>query len=102
MGYLFWLTIFVLAPSLYLWYLNFNLLWKYKKTILYAIFFAFIFSIPWDILAVKNIIWFFPKEGNVGIILGRLPIEEYLFMSTVTLLISSLTIALKYKGQLKP
>lgn len=59
-------------------------------------FFALVFSIPWDILAVTNKIWSFPKEGNIGFFILGLPIEELLFMTTVTLLIGSITIVVKY------
>jgi lycopene cyclase domain-containing protein len=60
-------------------------------------FFALVFSIPWDIFAVTNHLWFFPKEGNIGFLILGLPIEEYLFMTTVTLLIGSITILVKYR-----
>lgn len=101
MNYIIWLAIFIWTPTLIMWHRHFNLLWRYRITLLHAIFFAFVFSIPWDILTVKHNIWFFPKEGNLGIYLGCLPIEEYLFMATVTLFVATIMIILKYKGKLK-
>jgi len=95
--YILGLLIFAILPTLLLWLFNFKPLWKYKRTLLYAIFFALIFSIPWDIYAVRTDIWSFPKEGNVGIYLLGLPLEEYFFMALVTLLIGSMTIVLKYR-----
>lgn len=95
--YLIWLLIFICIPTLIIWLLNFNLLWKYKKTLGHVIFFALVFSIPWDIYAVKTNIWMFPDEGNIGLNIGLLPIEEYLFMAFVSLLIGSIAIVLKYK-----
>lgn len=59
-------------------------------------FFALVFSIPWDMLAIQNKIWYFPKEGNIGFSLGGIPFEEYLFMATVTLLAGSIMILIKY------
>lgn len=95
--YLIWLLIFVLTPTFLIWLFNFNLLWRYKATLTHAIFFALVFSIPWDIYAVKSNIWSFPREGNAGIQIGILPLEEYLFMTLVTLLIASITITIKYR-----
>lgn len=60
-------------------------------------FFALAVSVPWDIFAIANKLWIFPKEGNVGFFLLGLPAEEYLFMTTVTLLIGSVTIVVKYR-----
>lgn len=96
MNYLIWLFVFIWIPTLILWFFNFQLLWKYRKTLLYAMFFALLFSIPWDILAVSNHIWFFPKGGNIGFWIGGIPFEEYLFIATVTLLAGSIMILIKY------
>lgn len=96
MSYLFWLLLFIWLPTLVIWYFNFALLWKYRKTLLFAMFFALVFSIPWDIFAIQNKIWIFPKEGNIGFFILELPVEELLFMTTVTLLIGSIVILVKY------
>lgn len=95
--YLIWLLVFVLIPTFLVWLFNFNLLWRYKATFVHAIFFALVFSISWDIYAVKSNIWYFPKERNAGIQIGMLPLEEYLFMALATLLIASITITIKYR-----
>jgi lycopene cyclase domain-containing protein len=58
---------------------------------------ALLVSVPWDKMAVENEIWFFPKEGVLGISIGGLPLEEYLFISTVTLLVVTTTIIFKYQ-----
>lgn len=95
--YLVWLLIFVVIPTFLIWLFNFNLLWKYKATLFYAIFFALVFSIPWDLYAVKSNIWFYPKEGNLGLQIGTLPLESYFFYALVTLLLASITILIKYR-----
>lgn len=97
MEYLIWLASFVWFPTLILWFLFPKLLWRYRITLFHAAIFALIFSVPWDILATKTNIWQFPKESNIGIYIGGLPLEEYLFMVFVTILISSVTIVAKYK-----
>lgn len=97
MNYIFWLATFIWIPTFILWYKNFALLWKYWRTFAYAMFFAVLFSYPWDVLAVKNDIWFFPQRGNLNIYIAELPLEEYLFMITVTLFVATVTVIFKYK-----
>lgn len=97
MQYLLWLSLFVWLPIAMIWGFNHALLWKYRRTLLYAMFFALVFSVPWDIYAVLTKIWFFPPEGNAGIFLLGLPIEEYLFITTTTLMLASVTIVAKYR-----
>ena len=95
--YLLWLTLFVCIPLLILWFFQFKLLIKYWKTLFYSVCGTWIISIPWDFYAVTNHIWYFPSRGISGIYFGVLPIEEYLFMAFVTLLLASITIVIKYK-----
>lgn len=97
MNYLLWLLTFVWIPTVALWYFNFNLLKRYWKTFLYAMFFTLLFSIPWDILAVRNQTWYFPVGHNIGLYILELPFEEYLFMTTVTAFVATMTIIFKYQ-----
>lgn len=97
--YLIWLSIFVWIPTLLLWTTNFNILRRYKKTLILCIFAALVFSIPWDYWATGTKIWIFPKETNLGILFGGLPLEEYLFIIFVTLEISTITLIVKNKGK---
>lgn len=96
MSYIVWLLVFIWIPTLLLWIFRFKLLWKYRKSLFWAMLFALVFSIPWDIFAVHNRIWYFPAGGNLGVWIFGLPVEEYLFMATVTLLVGSITILIKY------
>ncbi len=99
MSYLLWLAIFACLPTILLWWRFYTLLSQYKTTVLYCILFALIMEIPWDNFAVKNAIWYFPKGGSLGFHIGILPIEEYLFMITVTAFIVTVIIIYKYKGK---
>lgn len=99
-NYLIWITTFVWIPGGIFIFLNRDLFWHYKKTLGLTILFAFIFAIPWDTYAVKTGIWYFPKEANLGLNIGVLPLEEYLFMATTTLLFACITIFFKYKLKL--
>lgn len=97
--YLIWLSIFVWVPTLLLWVTNFDILRRYKRTLLFCTFFALLFSIPWDYWATKSKIWIFPQETNLGIWLGGLPLEEYLFIIFVTLEVSTITLIVKNKAK---
>ena len=95
MAYIYWLIIFVWLPIIVLWAINWKYLSQYKKTFLYCIIWALIFSIPWDVWAVQTQIWLFPQDTNIGFWIGGLPLEEYLFMIFVTLLISTIALLLR-------
>jgi lycopene cyclase domain-containing protein len=92
--YLIWLLIFVILPFIILWIWKFRDLIKYKKVFFLATIGSLIFSIPWDVISVRENIWYFRKPHILGIWLFGLPIEEYLFIIFVTLLFSSITILL--------
>ena len=95
MAYLHWLIIFVWLPLVILWTANWKYLARYKKTFLSCIGWALAFSIPWDLWAVQAQIWLFPQDTNIGLGIGGLPLEEYLFMIFVTMLISTITLLIK-------
>lgn len=94
-AYLIWLTIFVWVPIVGLWAYKPKVMWRYRKTLALCIFWALVFSIPWDVWAVRVNVWMFPADTNLGIILGSLPLEEYFFIIFVTLLVASFTLLLK-------
>lgn len=97
MNYIYWLSIFVWLPLIVMWVVNWRYLSKYRKTFLYCIIWALIFSIPWDIWAVKSQIWIFPADTNLGVIINGLPLEEYFFMIFVTMLISTAVLLFRKK-----
>ena len=95
MNYLVWLFLFVWSPLILMWVLNWRYLLQYKHTVLCCIGWALLFSIPWDVWAVRTQIWLFPSDTNVGFWIAGLPLEEYLFMIFVTMMISTVTLLLK-------
>ncbi len=97
MSYLLWLVIFAFLPTIILWWRYYIVLSRYKTTVFYCILFALSIEIPWDMLAVSNTIWYFPEGGSLGLHIGILPIEEYLFMITVTAFIVTTAIVYRYK-----
>lgn len=98
MAYLKWLTIFVWLPLFVLWATHFRILWKFKRTISFCVFWALVFSIPWDLWAIHTQIWIFPSDTNVGIWIGGIPLEEYFFIVFVTMLISTITLILRERA----
>ncbi len=95
MGYIYWLLIFVWLPLVILWLFNWKYLLQYKKIFLYCTIWALIFSVPWDIWATQSQIWKFPAGSHIGLTIGSLPIEEYLFIIFVTIFISTLVLVLR-------
>ena len=99
MAYIYWLTIFVWVPIILLWIRNWEYLIRYKRTVLYCVLWALIFSVPWDFWAIQTRIWIFPSDTNVGFWIGSIPLEEYFFIIFVTMLIS--TVSLLFKRRLE-
>jgi lycopene cyclase domain-containing protein len=91
-SYILWLTFFVLAPLCVLWVIYFRTLSKYWDAVLFAVIGALIFSFPWDYISIKEHIWYCKLPYIVGLWVFGLPIEEYLFIILVTLLLASILI----------
>jgi len=49
------------------------------------------FAYPWDIIAIRERIWYFERPYVLGIEWLGLPIEEWVFIIFVTLLFGSVT-----------
>lgn len=43
----------------------------------------FIIGVVWDTIAIARNHWVFPQGKNVGIYIGLMPLEEYLFIFIV-------------------
>jgi lycopene cyclase domain-containing protein len=94
-SYLEWLLIFAWFPLAVLWVTNWRYLVKYKKAIALCAVFALMINVPWDVWAIGIKIWQFPAGNILGVFLLNVPVEEYLFIIFVTVLISTLTLVLK-------
>ena len=76
--YLLILTGFLLA-GLALHKLNNVKLFKNKKHFLLFWLITYPIGIAWDTFSVSQEIWVFPGNGLIGVNIGSLPLEEYLF-----------------------
>src|SRR6266487_880157 len=91
-SYPLWLLLFLTLPVVLIWIFNFQTLMKYKLVLGLIVIGCLAVSVPWDILSVNDQIWYFSKPHIVGISLLGLPIEEYIYISFVGLLASSVTV----------
>lgn len=78
MEYLY-ILLFFLALALFLeWKFRVHL-YNSKKERIITTLVIFVIGVVWDSFAVSRQHWIFPGKGLVGIKIGILPIEEYLF-----------------------
>lgn len=91
-SYPLWLCLFLILPLAILWKIKFEILIKYKLVLTLTTLGCLAVSIPWDILSVKDRIWYFSIPHILGAWLLGLPVEEYIYISFVGLLSSCVTI----------
>jgi lycopene cyclase domain-containing protein len=95
LAYIRWLAAFVWLPLAALWITHPRLMLEHKKTLASSAFLALVFSVPWDVWAIGSGIWSFPKDNLLGVYILNVPIEEYLFIVFLTLLVSTVTLVLR-------
>ena len=78
MDYLTILLIFLLVAVFFELIFRIRLYHSFKERIIIVGLF-FILGITWDFYAVSRGHWKFPGNGILGVYVGNLPIEEYLF-----------------------
>lgn len=78
------LAFFAIIPSMVLLAIN----WKNinKGTLAIVIGILFVIGIVWDWIAVDHGVWTFFSGELIGIFIGILPLEEYIFIAFVSLL----------------
>lgn len=76
--YLAILIVFFLGAVWLEWHFKLHLYATRKERILITVMF-FVIGVAWDSFSVMNRMWIFPGNGLVGIWIGVLPLEEYLF-----------------------
>ncbi len=77
------ILVFLLCVALFL-EKNFHLhLYKNRKERLEITFLFFVIGVVWDHFAIWRGHWFFPEGSNLGIKIGLMPIEEYVFILVI-------------------
>jgi lycopene cyclase domain-containing protein len=93
-AYPLWLILFVLAPLVIVWVAQRTILRRYGLAFFACLIGAVAFSFPWDLIAIRERIWYFESPYISGVWLLGLPVEEWCFIVLVTLLFSSVTVIL--------
>ena len=88
-SYILWLAVFVATPLIIELIVFRKTLRTYHTPILLAPIGALVFSFPWDYISIQENIWYFREPYIAGIWLFGLPIEEWLFITLVTLLFAT-------------
>ncbi len=83
------LSVFIVLPTLSIILLNLKTIARYKLVILCVLVILPVTMI-WDYLATANNVWYF--VNIMGIWIFGLPVEEIIFMSSLILFVSSVTL----------
>ena len=83
------LSVFIVLPTLSIILLNLKTIARYKLVILCVLVILPVTMI-WDYLATTSNVWYF--VNIMGIWLFGLPVEEIIFMSSLILFVSSVTL----------
>ena len=85
------LSVFIVLPTMSIILLNIKTIVRYKIVILCALVILPVTMI-WDFLAITNNVWYF--VNIMGIWVFGLPMEEIIFMLSLILFVSSVTLIL--------
>lgn len=77
--YLTWHFMFVLVPSVYLWIKNWKYYIKFPKTFAYITILSIVWGVLFEIIALRDDVWYFNQEKSLGLNFLDIPIEEWLF-----------------------
>jgi len=83
------LSVFIVLPTLSVILLNLKTIARYKLVILCALVILPITMI-WDYLAIANNVWYFVNIMDIWVL--GLPVEEIIFMASLILFVSSVTL----------
>ena len=91
--YIIWLALFIGLPLVISlrWY---PLLWRQRRTLGWTTLGALVGGWAWDAWAVQFGVWFYDPSNIVNLWIFGLPLEEWLWISGVTLMFGALTVIL--------
>ena len=94
--YLIYLAVFFALPAAILWAVYKKEFSKYKKTILWSLFFVFTLGWFWDWMSYKTEVWKYDSAKTAGVWISGIPIEEFIgFYLFGTLLILSVILTVR-------
>lgn len=96
MTYPLFLSLFLVLPILVLAYLQrgrWSAPW-WRRAVAFTIVLALLYTTPWDNYLVATGVWTYDRERVWNIVLGYVPLEEYLFFVLQVVLTGLVTLAL--------
>jgi lycopene cyclase domain-containing protein len=93
--YVTWLALCIGLPLVVLAILAWPKLWRRRRALGWTLAGALAGGWVWDALAVQLGAWYYDPNNIVGLWLGGLPIEEWIWIAGVTLLFGCATIILE-------
>jgi len=91
-SYPLWLAVCAVVPIVLLWAAYGSRLKPYGRMFFSCVCGALLLAIPWDYISVQEHIWYFTRPHVSGLWFLGLPIEEWVFITLVTLLFSTITV----------
>ena len=93
--YLQWFFLFAWAPTIVIWLFYWRILITYLRVFLLCIIGSIVFATPWDYWATHHWLWHFTTDRTIGINFLGIPLEEYVFFASFTVLYTSLALILR-------
>ena len=93
--YLRWFFIFAWTPTIIIWALKWRLLIRYTSVLIICVIGSTVLAFPWDYWATHSWLWQFSPDHTLGIHFLGLPVEEFVFFTSETLLYGSLALVLR-------
>ena len=100
--YLIWLALFIGLPLILLAGWRRRALQRRSRGLAWVLLGSLIGGWAWDALAVRWGLWYYNSEHLVGFWLAGLPLEEWLWIGSVTLLFSGLTVPRADRAEKEP
>lgn len=94
-AYMTWLATYVALPLAVLWMIRPRLAWEHKFTLLACAGVSLLVNVPLDWFAIPRGIWTFPPGSLVGAYFLGIPLEEYMFMCLLAMLVSTIALMLR-------
>lgn len=95
LDYIKWLLFFAWIPTGIIWLFYWRMLIKYKTVFLFCFIGSTIFGYFWDLWAINSWLWRFSPEHTLTVDILGVPLEEYIFYISETLLYGSLALVLR-------
>ncbi len=94
--YLLWIIVFVVLPSLFLWFRYGAYLKQFRNLFLFIGACAFVWGLAFDLVG-NPILHIWSYEHTLGISIAGLPIEEYILLLTLSQEITGILLVVRKK-----